>query len=97
MADIRTIGIKFDPAPAKQGAAEAKKAVHDMATSVDRDLQKVDAAGKQTGTAIKQAGDKIEAAAKGAEHAVDRLGRTKKWRRLDIERWLNQGTATRTH
>lgn len=29
--------------------------------------------------------------------AVDRLGRTKKWRRLDIERWLNQGTATRTH
>lgn len=75
MADIRTIGIKFDPAPAKQGAAEAKKAVHDMATSVDRDLQKVEASGKQTGTAIKQAGDKIETAAKTAEHAVDRLGR----------------------
>lgn len=75
MADIRTIGIKFDPAPAKQGAAEAKKAVHDMATSVDRDLQKVESAGKQTGDAIKQAGTKIETAAKGAEHAVDRLGR----------------------
>lgn len=75
MADIRTIGIKFDPSAAKQGANEAKKAVHDMATSVGGDLKKVEADGRKTGEAVKQAGDKIERSAKGAAAAIDRMGR----------------------
>lgn len=75
MADIRTIGIKFDPAPAKAGADAAKKAVHDMATSADRDLKKLDASGKQAGQSIAATGDKIENSAKKAEHSLDRLGK----------------------
>lgn len=82
MADIRTIGIKFDPKPAKAGAEEAKKAVRDMADSVGKDLKKVEADGKKTGEVVKTAGTKIEVAAKGADNAVEKLGRGKGFQRM---------------
>lgn len=82
MADIRTIGIQFDPKPAKAGADAAKKAVRDMADSVGKDLKKVEADGKKTGDAVKAAGGKIEVAAKGADNAVEKLGRGKGFQRM---------------
>lgn len=82
MAEIRTIGIKFDPTDAKRGADEAKKAVKDMATSVDRDLQKVETAGREAGNVIQASGQKIEAGANKSRVAVDRLGNSRGFQRM---------------
>lgn len=82
MAEIRTIGIKFDPTDAKRGADEAKKAVKDMATSVDRDLQKVETAGREAGNIVQASGQKIVAGADKSRVAIDRLGNSRGFQRM---------------